>query len=194
MHNIEPYYNWRHIYVASEDEHSPFFGKEYSEFEFSNTIYNYYIHPQWDDIGSPTLYLKLLYADYINGYAIMELIGEWNDAINNDIMFLKENVINQLEIAGINKFILLGENVLNFHASDNCYYEDWYEDVIDGGGWLVAMNFREHIIDEMNNTGIQHYLYSGFKYNNIPWRTYEPSQLLMMVENIIPKPIDQSIH
>ena len=50
-----------------------------SEFEYSNTVYNYYIHPQWDDIGSGTLYMKELYADYENGFAILEFIGEWND-------------------------------------------------------------------------------------------------------------------
>ncbi len=58
MHDIEPYYNWRHIYVASEDPQSPFYGREYSEFEFENTIYNYMLHPQWDNIGSETLYIK----------------------------------------------------------------------------------------------------------------------------------------
>ena len=51
MHNIEPYYNWRHIYISEEDERSPFFGREYSEFEFTQAIYNYLIHPQWDEFG-----------------------------------------------------------------------------------------------------------------------------------------------
>ena len=64
MHDIEPFYNWRHIYVAEEDSLSPFFGRTYSEFEFSQTVYNYYIHPQWDDFGSRTLYLKILFVDH----------------------------------------------------------------------------------------------------------------------------------
>jgi len=34
MHDIEPYYNWRHIYISEEDERSPFYKREYSEFEF----------------------------------------------------------------------------------------------------------------------------------------------------------------
>jgi len=59
MHNLEPFYNWRHIYVSEEDPLSPFYGRSYSEFEFSHTVYNYYIHPQWDDFGSRTLYLKI---------------------------------------------------------------------------------------------------------------------------------------
>jgi len=63
MHNIEPYENWDYLYSSERDEHSPFYGREYSEFEFVNTIYNYYIHPLWDDFGSRTLYLKILMAD-----------------------------------------------------------------------------------------------------------------------------------
>jgi hypothetical protein len=55
MHDIEPYYHWRDRYVAAEDKESPFYGRQYSEFEFSQQIYNYYIHPQWDDFGSPKL-------------------------------------------------------------------------------------------------------------------------------------------
>src|SRR5678810_1387575 len=81
MHDIEPYYNWRHIYVSEEDQRSPFYGREYSEFVFSQTVYNYYIHPQWDEFGSSTLYIKVLMADYTSGYAIIEMIGEWNDCL-----------------------------------------------------------------------------------------------------------------
>ena len=38
MHEIEPFYNWRHIYVSEEDAKSPFYGREYSEFEFSHSF------------------------------------------------------------------------------------------------------------------------------------------------------------
>src|ERR1700716_4130645 len=104
MHNIEPYYNWRHIYVSEEDERSPFYKREYSEFEFTATLYNYYIHPQWDDFGSRTLYMKLLYADYDLGFVIIELLGEWNDAIENDIMTLRREITDNLFKQGITKF------------------------------------------------------------------------------------------
>ena len=96
MHEIEPYYHWRHLYMAEEDPLSPFYGQTYSEFEFSQTVYNYYIHPQWDEIGSKTLYLKIIYADYEMGFAIIEMIGEWNDAIENDIMTLKREILEKL--------------------------------------------------------------------------------------------------
>ena len=94
MQNIEPYDNWRYLYTSEDDERSPFYGREYSEFVFSQTVYNYYIHPQWDEFGSSTLYIKVLMADYSTGYAIIEMLGEWNDAIENDIMELKREVID----------------------------------------------------------------------------------------------------
>ena len=92
MHTIEPYFNWRHYYTAETDKHSPFYKRQYSEFHFTNAIYDFYIHPQWDDFGSDTLYMKILNVDYERGYAIIELIGEWNDAISNDIMFIKREI------------------------------------------------------------------------------------------------------
>ena len=105
MHAIEPFYNWLHLYNAEEDELSPFYGLEHSEFEFSNTVYNYYIHPQWDEFGSKTLYLKVIFVDYEMNFAIIELIGEWNDAVENDIMTLKRAVIDLMIEADVTKYI-----------------------------------------------------------------------------------------
>src|SRR5690606_5785226 len=116
MHDIEPYYHWRDAYVASEDARSPLYGRDYDEFYFTNAIYNYYIHPQWDGFGSATLYLKVLFVDYDRHYAVLELIGEWNDCIYNDIMHLRREITDLMEEEGISKFILITENVLNYHA------------------------------------------------------------------------------
>ncbi|MCB0779364.1 MAG: hypothetical protein KDC03_07510, partial [Flavobacteriales bacterium] len=136
----EPFWNWRHRYTAEEDELSPFFGREYSEFYFTNAVYDHAIHPQWDAFGSSTLYLKILYADYDDGFAIIELIGEWNDLLHNDIMFLKRDIMEHLMLQGVSRFILIGENVLNFHTSDQSYYEEWWEEVEDAGGWIALLN------------------------------------------------------
>ena len=125
MHDIEPFYNWQHLYLAEEDPESIYFGEQHSEFEFSQTIYNYYIHPQWDSFGSSTLYLKILFVDYEQTYCIIEFIGEWNDAIYSDSMTLKRNIIDDLIAKGIYKFILITENVMNFHSGDVDYYEEW---------------------------------------------------------------------
>ena len=162
MHFIEPFFNWRGYYIASDDAVSPFYEREYSEFEFSNRIYNFLIHPQWDYFGSSTLFLKVLYADYDGGYAIIEFIGEWNDAIENDIMVLKRDVIEPMMNQGINKFILIGENVLNFHSSDDCYYDEWFEEVEEG--WIATINFHEHVVKEFIAANIDLKSASDFGY------------------------------
>lgn len=183
MQDIEPFYAWRELYIAADDELSPFYGREYSEFVYSNTIYNYYIHPQWDDFGSNTLYVKVLYTDYEAGCAVMEFIGEWNDAINNDIMTLKRDVIDHMTGNGITKFILIGENVLNFHASDDSYYAEWFEDTEEG--WIAAINFREHVRKEFEKNNIDFYFVMGGELNILSWRTFNPVQLFQYVEGII---------
>lgn len=185
MHLVEPYYHWRNLYIASEDDCSPFYGREYSEFEFENRIYNYLIHPQWDEMGSETLFIKILYVDYEDHYAIIEMIGEWNDAIENDIKTLKEEILDLLYDMGVNEIILIGENVLNFHASDDCYYEACIDDFEDG--WIALVNFHEHVESEMIDTGIDQFFVLGGKLDMLDWRTFLPHQLHNKVKHIIEK-------
>ncbi len=187
MHFIEPFYNWRGYYIASEDGDSPFYEREYSEFEFDKRIYNYLIHPQWDHFGSTTLFLKVLYSDYDSGYSIIEFIGEWNDAIENDIMVLKRDVIEPMMNNGIHKFILIGENVLNFHSSDDCYYEEWFEEVEEG--WIATINFHEHVVKEFIAANIDQYFVFGGELEEIEWRTYLPTNLFAKVESLVNKRI-----
>lgn len=187
MHDIEPFYRWRNIYTAEEDMHSPFYGREYSEFEFTHTVYDHYIHPQWDDFGSNTLYIKILYADYTQGYSIIEMIGEWNDCLYNDIMLLKRDVIEHLMHEGIFKYILIGENVFNFHSSDDCYYEEWFEEVNEHEGWIALLNFKDYVLQDFKSANIDSYLVMGGKINEIPWRTLNPVQLFEKVEAMVLK-------
>ncbi|MBL7928215.1 MAG: hypothetical protein JNL47_01905 [Bacteroidia bacterium] len=183
MQDIEPFYAWRDLYIAAEDEFSPFFGREYSEFVYTHTIYNYYIHPQWDDFGSNTLYTKILFVDYERKFTVMEFIGEWNDAINNDIMMLKRDVIDEMLLRGIRHFILIGENVLNFHPSDDCYYSEWQDDTDDG--WITAINFRVHVLQEFSKINIDSFLVTGGELNSLNWRNYSPVQLFDKVDSLI---------
>lgn len=185
MHYIEPYFSWRHLYTAAEDERSPLYNRHHSEFEFTHAVYDHFIHPQWDEMGSATLYLKILYADYVKGYAIMELMGEWNDCLYNDIMFLKRNIIEPLIEEGISKFILIGENVLNFHASEDDYYQEWFDDVDEG--WIAAINFLPHVIEEFASANIDYYLAFGGPFDTVDWRTMSPQQLFSKINNLITK-------
>jgi len=184
MHDIEPYYHWRDRYVASEDDQSPFYGREYDEFAYSNKIYNYFIHPQWDAFGSPTLYAKVIYVDYDERFAIIEFIGEWNDCLTNDVMHLKRNVIDRMLEQDINKYCLIFENVLNFHGSDDCYYEEWREDVVDSQGWIAVVNPLDHVEEEMRVTMIDHFIQIGGAFTGIDWRVLKPQTLVNRIDEI----------
>ena len=180
MQDIEPYFNWRHLYIAEEDEQSPFYGRTYSEFEFTNTVYNYYIHPQWDDFGSRTLYIKLLFVEYDQQYAIIELLGEWNDAIENDIMTLRRDVTDLMQQQGISKFILIAENVLNFHSSDDSYYVEWRESVIEEGGWVVIVDMPSQSQHDFKKARLTNYV----ALLDFPqWRTLKPELVFQQVDD-----------
>jgi hypothetical protein len=188
MHDIEPYHNWRHLYAAEEDLRSPFHGQTYDEFEFTRTVYNYYIHPQWDDFGSRTLYVKVLFAEYDAGYAILEFIGEWNDAIENDIMTLKREVVDPMLEQGISRFILVTENVLNFHSSDASYYEEWAEEVGEAGGWIVALNMPLQTRHDFLRTRLDRYV----ELLELPsWRTSRPQHLFNAIDNMVIRKLDK---
>jgi hypothetical protein len=180
MQDIEPFYNWRHIYTSEEDQRSPFFGRTYSEFEFSQTVYNYYIHPQWDEFGSRTLYIKVLMADYEEKYAIIEMIGEWNDTIENDIMTLKRDVLEEFMVQGVCKFILITENVLNFHSGVVDYYEELYEELSDENGWIVCLNMPEQTQYDFKKSRLNRYVELTELDN---WRTYKPFHLFKKIDN-----------
>ena len=189
MHEIEPFYRWLDYYDPANDELSPFFGKQYNFDQYSDTIYGYYIDPSWDFMGSETLYLKVLYADYDEGYVIIEFIGEWNDAINNDIMHLKRNVIDVMIRQGISKFLLIGESVFNFHGSDDEYYEEWFDEVeeSDGVGWIASINFPEFVQAELGQYNIDSYINMGGNLDISNWRTMSAPQLYNKVNQLISK-------
>lgn len=182
MHDLEPHYNWRHLYVASEDDRSPMYGHFNSEVYYTDSIYDFVIHPQWDNIGSETLFIKVLFAEYDEGYAIIELLGEWNDVLTNDIMTLKHEVLDLMMDQGIDKFILMAENILNFHADSTDYYDEWLEEIPDG--WIVFLNAREHILKELADYGIDQYFLFGGQMNDISWRTKSPRKLFDQIKKL----------
>jgi hypothetical protein len=104
--------------------------------------------------------LKILFTDYEHRYAILELIGEWNDCIYSDIMTLRREITDLQQKEGITKLILVAENVLNYHAAeDNCYYEEWYDEIADEEGWIAIVNPLDHVADEMLKYGLQDYVH-----------------------------------
>jgi hypothetical protein len=126
--------------------------------------------------------MKLLFVDYDLDFAIIELIGEWNDAIENDIMALKRDVVDHMIREGIRKFVLIGENVLNFHSSDNLYYEEWRDDVADDGGWIVMLDLPLQSQHDFFKARINYYV----ELLNYPiWRTVQPQHLFAAIDNMM---------
>ena len=185
MHQIEPYYRWLKYYDPELDNQSPFFGKEYNYDLYSETIYGYYIDPGWDFMGSETLYIKIIFVDYLEGVAVIELIGEWNDAINNDIMHLKRNILEHLMHAGISQYILIGESIFNFHGSDDEYYAEWFDEIEDG--WIVGVNFKDFVLEEMQKFNIDMYVNFGGQLDASNWRTMTPDRFVKQISQLIQK-------
>jgi hypothetical protein len=184
MHQIEPFYAWQKYYQTYEDKLGPFFGRE-SEEQYTNAIYDYYIHPYWDHIGSETLYCKILMVNYTFGYAVIELLGEWNDTLHNDSMYLKRYVIDILLKRNIQKYILIGENIFQFHGGDTDYYDEWLEDC--ESGWIVTLGFRDFIVSEWRKYHLDAYFNYGGPLEISNWRTLKPDALFLKINEIVEK-------
>ena len=183
MHQILPYAGWRHIYRAEADAQSPFYGGLFGaprNGEY-HKMFDFVIHPEWEFIGCETLYIKLLFANYDEGLAIIEVMGEWNDALHNDIMHFKRNVVDPLIQEGVTKFLLIGDNLLNFHADADDYYAEWAEEVEDG--WIVGLNFRQQVVQDLRTYGLSTHLWTGDRFEYGAWRASEPLKLGQMVDD-----------
>ncbi|NBU35572.1 MAG: hypothetical protein EBS35_03235 [Bacteroidetes bacterium] len=185
MHDLEPFFRWIDDYSAAKDERSPFFQTTYNEFYFENKIYNYLIHPQWDDIGSETLYIKILWVDYDLKFCIIEFLGEWNDCIEEDCQTLKRNIIDKMLVYDIVHFILIGENILTFHSGDDDYYQEWIEDISEEGGWVALLNLPKHVYADFKDARIHHLFFMGTDYNTFNWRVYKPTAIFQLLEERI---------
>jgi hypothetical protein len=84
---------------------------------------------------------------------------------------------------GVNKFILIGENIMNFHGSDDSYYEEWFEEVEDG--WIAAVSFPVFIQDEFKKYQIDRYINMGGTLQVERWRTLQPLHFYEGINNLI---------
>lgn len=179
--DIEPFYGWLVQYSHETDDRSPFHGVQHNLFYFDRFIHNIPCHPLWDDIGSESLLVKILYADYDIGYAIIELFGEWNDLFENDYKLLAENCLTYLIDQGIQRFILIGENVFHIYLETDDYYQALQEELEDG--WICVMKMREEVREEMEQYGILDYFYWSPIVDELNWRRLRPKQLFRIVED-----------
>lgn len=131
--------------------------------------------------------MKILFVDYEQSYAIIELLGEWNDAIENDIMTLRRDVTDVLYAKGVNKFILIAANVLNFHSSNDDYYQEWREQISDEGGWVVVIDMPEQSQYDFKRARLTNYI-SLVEFPQ--WRTLKPEIVFQEIESIFGRRLD----
>ena len=98
-------------------------------------------------------------------------------------MFLKRNVADVLIAQGIRQFILIGENVLDYHGDTTDYYEEWFEDIEEG--FVLCLNFRSHVAQELTKFKVDNYLLFGGRFNEIPWRRSNPLQLFRILSALV---------
>jgi len=185
LRNIEPFFGWLAMYSHDRDERSPFHDIEHNQFYFDRSINHIPAHPLWDDFGSESLLLKILFVDYDEGYTIIELFGEWNDLFDNDFKLLSENCLSYLLDYGVDKFILVCENVFHIYPETDDYYQAMHESLEEG--WMCLLRPRPHVLEEMQQYGIVDYFYLSEKLDEIPWRKQKPHQLYRFVEARMPR-------
>jgi hypothetical protein len=92
-------------------------------------------------------------------------------------------VLEPLLQEGIKKFILIGENIMNFHGSDDSYYEEWFDEIEDG--WIAAVSFPEFVMEEMKKYRIDQYINMGGTLQLDNWRTLPPHNFFERVDGLI---------
>ncbi len=188
LRDIEPFFGWLQWYNTENDPRSPFYEVEHNLFYYDRSINEIPAHPLWDDIGSESLLIKILYADYQAAYAIIELFGEWNDLFENDFRLLAENCLTYLVDQGINRFILVCENVFHAYLDSDDYYQAMQDELEDG--WICILQARDSVKEEMEAYGITPYFYWNGILDELPWRRFKPFQLFHIVEGRMRKVLE----
>jgi hypothetical protein len=101
-------------------------------------------------------------------------------------MLLKRQVIDHLLAVGIKHFILIGENVFNFHGSyEDDYYAEWFEEVEDG--WIVGLHFAVFVEQEWAKYHVDYYINFGGNLRIPNWRTLKPEMIFAYLQHVMSK-------
>ena len=183
MHEVEPHYGWLKYYTNHQDPNSPFHAVEHNQLYYDRQVYQYLAHPQWDDIGSDGLLVKILAADYEQQFAFIELFGVWHDLLDNDFRLLLENCLEPLLHAGIDQFILVADSLLNIYLDSDDYYDAYQEHLEDG--WNCLLRARPHIRQELTDHQLDHHFFWSDELDALPWRTLPPKRLFQTIQQRI---------
>jgi hypothetical protein len=77
--------------------------------------------------------------------------------------------------------------VLNFHSSDDSYYEEWHEQLEDDNGWVAIVNLPEQSKYDFKKARLTNYI-------NLmeldQWRTLKPEYIFNIIDNEIMRRLD----
>ena len=102
----------------------------------------------------------------------------WNPE-EKEIVELKREVLEKFMEEGIYKFILIVENVLNFHSDGKDYYEELHEEVTDENGWVVCLNMPEQTQYDFKQAHLNQFI-ELMELDN--WRIYRPFHLFKKID------------
>ena len=185
FHDIEPFYGWLNLYNHEDDPRSPYHEVKHNQFYYDRSVNEMPAHPLWDTIGSESLLIKILYANYESGYAIIELFGEWNDLYENDYKLFAENCLTYLIDQGINRFVLICENVFHAYFESDDYYDAVQEELEEG--WISLIRPRPNVLEEIEAYHLTSYFYHSPLLDDLQWRKLKPFQLVDLIESRITK-------
>jgi MFS superfamily sulfate permease-like transporter len=95
---------------------------------------------------------------------------------------MRRDVTDDMYKQGITKFIIIAENVLNFHSSDADYYEEWREQLQDDGGWVTILNMPEQSQYDFKRARLTNYI----ELMDFPqWRTLKPDIVFQQIDNLM---------
>jgi hypothetical protein len=77
--------------------------------------------------------------------------------------------------------------VLNFHSSDDSYYEEWHEQLEDDYGWVVILNMPNATQHDFKKARITNYV-QFFELDQ--WRTLKPEIIFQTLDNELMKRLD----
>ncbi|MEZ4738642.1 MAG: hypothetical protein R2818_04625 [Flavobacteriales bacterium] len=58
---------------------------------------------------------------------------------------------------------------------------------------MALVNFRTHVLEDMQSANIDQYFLLGGKLNSMPWRTYEPEGVFTNVEGMVMRRLGMSV-
>jgi len=102
---------------------------------------------------------------------------------DNDYKLLAENCLTFLLDHGINRFILICENVFHAYFETDDYYEALQEELDEG--WITLVRPRQNVLEELASYNLSHYFYHSPMLDELNWRKFKPYQLFALIESRI---------